>query len=508
VALQLCLFSHHDLRTDLDDAHHAYWLKSWWNPDNIDDPTWGAANLVSIDTSGFEGKPNAQAKLRNQDFLDTSRTGLMAVQRRIVERVLTILCPRANVIFELNNEPRILGDPDHAVPQPAVYQARWLDTATGWITHWLQAMNTTWRPLISANASLPMEGFRIDVDAWATTPELGSGYKALDAISYHGLTGLDPIASGEAHCGSTTLPAIGGVDVATRVTTHRGDHPTKALVFSTDAVRFFPQSYRDDRVPPMKIDLLRREGQVCTSLDYTAQVTPPTERARGDLDNWAYWVLRYGFGHAGDVLRTGREHFQNHSTTPQSLQAVGAAAAEAQGVPHLSRNVGSWGQRYERTSGGTANFWTAHRFHGALGEIVNQQGTQNPQQAANAQGLSAIGWRYDFTPATAGRFAFEVDYQVVSVSDVEKGGARVTPKVALTLYEAHGTVLGAQLGRVERVLAPHAPPGSLMVAAILAAGGQYAVVMTGEVLIAYTNRLQGYGETILRFVEMRLCGAP
>jgi hypothetical protein len=61
---------------------------------------------------------------------------------------------------------------------------------------------------------------------------------------------------------------------------------------------------------------------------------------------------------------------------------------------------------------------------------------------------------------------------------------------------------------VERVLAPHAPPGSLMVAAILAAGGQYAVVMTGEVLIAYTNRLQGYGETILRFVEMRLCGAP
>lgn len=520
VVVQLCLFSHHDLRSDLDNAGHRYWSMSFWNPANADDPT----NLVTIDTTYLDVAPEPpdvpptdreelreegrKSALRNQDFMNTARTGLMGGQRAFVIKVLETVCPLGNVILELNNEPRLLNDTRNpALPTPGEYQARWLDTAAGWILAWLAAQPVGWRPLISANATPPRpQGEVHDVDTWALRPA-PTCYPELDAVSYHGLTGYGSVTdTSEKHCDTTTLPAVDRASIQRRVTEHRSKHNSKSLIFSTDAVRHFPQNYPADGGGTA--ELQRREGQVCTSLDYEEQATPPTERAQADLDNWAYVVLRHGFDRFGDGTRAGSVHFQNHSTTEPSFQAVGSAVAAAQGTAAPARNTGRWGPRFARTTGGSGNFWWAHRFNPGAGEIVNQLGTRDAPEAVGAQGSSAIGWRYDITPATSSRFGFEADYEVVSVSDREQG-ARVTPMVAVTLF-AVGPAggLGAQLGRAERVLAPGAGPGTLVLMADLAAGGRYAAVLTGEVAISYTNRYQGYGETILRFPEMRLCGVP
>ncbi|HEX6750822.1 MAG TPA: hypothetical protein VF092_26280 [Longimicrobium sp.] len=325
VALQLCLFSFHDMRNTPQPVTFSYWPHSWWNPAQIDAPEWGKANLVSVNTEGQGLDERMKARLRSQDFLNTGRLGLMAVQKRIVEKVLAAVKPYGNVIVELINEPQLLADTAHpAAPDPGVYQARWLNLATGWITDWCARNGNDWRPLISANAAPPVDGAALDVDTWAARGEL-AGYAELDAISYHGLTGYPAGSVGEAHCGTTHLPRYDRDSIQARVTEHGGRHRGKALVFSTDAVLDAPQTYPG--TSGTKVTLYRRDGQVRTTLGYDEVVSIGTERARNDLDNWAYRVLKHAFARPGTV------HFQNHSSVKLSFQAIGAAAAAAQGAP-------------------------------------------------------------------------------------------------------------------------------------------------------------------------------
>lgn len=511
VVVQLSLFTHHDLRGGEAGPGHAYWERSFWNPVNADDGT----HLVTIDTTYLTGQQNAEtqkAALRNQDFMNVNRTGLMGVQRSFVHKVLETVCPRGNVVLELMNEPRVLSDETNpARPSPAVYQALWLNTVTGWILAWLAARPTTWRPLVSANATPPRGPVGHDVDAWATLPA-PSSYAHLDAISYHGLTGypLAPNLDPRASCAVKDLPLVDTASIQRRVTEHRGKHRGKSLIMSTDAVRDFPQHYPVEGQAG-KEGLLRRDGQVLTSLGYEERVpVVETERARADLDNWAYDVLRHGLGRVGTDPREASVHFQNHATTEPSFRRIGQAVAAARAGTGTGTGTGAgeWGASYVRTAGGAGNFWWAHRLNPDAREIVNQLGTRQAQEAAGAQGVSAIGWRYDLAPATTSRIGCEADYHVVSVSEGEQG-AQVTPRVAVTLYavDAAGG-LGAQLGRAERVLAAGAAPGTLTLSAEVAAGGRYAAVVTGEVAIAYANRAQGSGETILRFPGMRIVAAP
>ena len=316
IALQLCLFSHHDM-TGRASAVFGYWPYTWWNPTQIDAPDWGRANLVSVSTEGLNEM--AKGRLRTQDFLNVGRAGLMAVQKRIVEKVLAAVAPYGNVIVELINEPQVL-----AAPDPGVYQARWLNLATGWITDWCAQNGNGWRPLISANAAPPVDGAPLDVDTWAMHGELAK-YAELDAISYHGLTGYGYETGAEAHCGTNRLPRYDRDSIQARLTEHQGRHRTKALVFSTDAILDAPQEYPGTSAS--RVTLYRRDGQVRTTLGYDEVVSIGTERARSDLDNWAYRVLKHAFARPGAV------HFQNHSSVKLSFQAIGAAAAAAQGAP-------------------------------------------------------------------------------------------------------------------------------------------------------------------------------
>jgi len=328
VVVQLCLFTHHDLTSGSDGAGHAYWSKSFWNPDNAD----VRDDVVTVITKDL-GTEGQKASLRNQDFLNTERTGLMAVQRAFVVKVLETVYPLGNVILELNNEPRVLNDDAHRLTDAGAYMARWLDTATGWIISWLASRPIRWRPLISANASGPQLGLAHDVDSWKRLPA-PSQYAQLDAISYHGLTGYLPVPvpladQPTAPCGKKALPAVDRASIQKRVTEHRGKHNSKSLIFATDAVRDFPQWY-----PVVgrtqKEDLLRRDGQVRTSLGYEeTSATVYEERARADLDNWAYRVLRHGFGRAVPDPRPASVHFQNHSTTEPSFRVIGQATAAA-----------------------------------------------------------------------------------------------------------------------------------------------------------------------------------
>lgn len=518
VVVQLCLFTHHDFRGGQEGPGHAYWERSFWNPANADDGT----NLVTIATGyldrGLEPGPaleeeieeGQKAALRNQDFMNTARAGLMAVQRAFVHKVLETVCPRDNVILELMNEPRLLNDGTNPLGmEPGAYQARWLNTATGWILAWLAARPITWRPLISANAAPPRPGLAYDVDSWRLLAA-PNHYTQLDAISYHGLTGYPAAANPTpgAYCGLQQLPAVDTASIQRRVTEHRGKHNAKSLICSTDAVRDFPQRYPVEGQVEKEL-LLRRDGQVLTSLGYEEQApTVHAERARADLDNWAYDVLRHGFGRVGTDPREASVHFQNHATTEPSFRRIGQAAAAARAGSGTGTGTGQWGASFVRTAGGAGNFWWAHRLNPTAREIVNQLGTHQAQEVAGAQGVSAIGWRYDLAPVTTSRIGCEADYQVVSVSEGEQG-AQVTPRVAVTLYavDAAGG-LGAQLLRTERVLASGAGPGTLTLSAEVTAGGRYAAVVTGEVAITYANRAQGNGETILRFPGMRIVGAP
>ena len=330
VAVQLCIFSHHDMRADLETPGHSYWPRTFWNPANIDDPAWGAANLVSVDTGYLGSLEGKKALLRNQDFMNTARAGLMRVQRLMVEKVLEAVSGFGNVILELINEPQVLDDERNpARPSPGVYQATWLNAATGWILAWLQRQGTGWRPLIAANATRPRPGTPWDVDAWATTPALAN-YEELDVIAFHGLTGYPASDVGEAHCGISRLPAVDRESIRRRVAEHRSKHGKKSLVLSTDAVRHFPQEYPG--ASNTRVSMLRREGQVRTSLGYDQAVSVGTERVRADLDNWAYHTLRHGFDRDGNGSLTGSVHFQNHSSGLFAFQMIGAAAAAAQGV--------------------------------------------------------------------------------------------------------------------------------------------------------------------------------
>jgi hypothetical protein len=350
VAVQLCLFTHHDMRSDLDTPDHRYWSLTYWNPDNVDDPEWGADNLVSVSTGYLDKAPEPpqvpptdkqeiqeevqKGSLRNQDFLNIARDGLMYVQSAFVQRVLSAVKPHGNVILELNNEPRVLNDATNPTyPTPGMYQARWLSTATGWILAWLQLNGAGWRPLISANASRPRGGAPWDVDVWASRRRRAPYYTDLDAISFHGLTGYGPVTdTSEPHCGKASLPAVARDSIAARVQEHRSRHATKSLILSTDALSHYVQTYPDRNGQPAAVELMRRDGEVITSLGYDEAVSLPTGRARGDLDNWAYDVLRHGFDRDGDGSLAGSVHFQNHSSVIRSFQMIGAAATAAQGA--------------------------------------------------------------------------------------------------------------------------------------------------------------------------------
>lgn len=482
VAVQLCFFSYHDF-LNTDTPTFKYWPASFWNPANADDAAWGRNNLVVLPAGTA-----ANAPAYNRAFQNTSNlaSNLLKVQKAILDKVLAAVTPSGNLILELMNEPR------NGVANGQLEMARWLNVTTGVIAEWLNDNQVTPRPLISANASYPQNGQlpaapdqapASDVDAWAGDSRL-SFYSELDLISYHGLTGVRDIASS---CGGLA-PQTHREAIAARISAARARHRSKAILLSTDAVRFgglsFPQS------GGLSID--KRDGHVRTEVGYDDGLPIAQQVAQYDLDNWAYRTFQNG--RAFDYL--SRVHFQNHSTFEASFAAIWAAYVAAHGL--------RWQSPVTRVTGGAnhQNFWWAHRQQVATGELVNQFHTENDAAAAtSASGESEIGFRHDLS-ALGGPVRLALPYQLTSVSEIEGSQVTVAQQLRLTISAVvNGQPSATPLAVAERtVQRGQQGIGRLELQANLVHGQIYAVTATTRIAIVYQNRnAEGYGETIVRF---------
>lgn len=490
IAVQLCLFSYHEF-TDTDLPDFKYWPASYWNAANADDPSWADNNLIPVATGN-------NPSILNHAFMEVGNYRLMAVQRAYVERVLAAVAGSGNVILELMNEPRVGdGNGQH-------FMANWLSLVTGWIRDWLQQHGTTPRPLISANASYPLNGTlpsspndapASDVDAWGA---LGiAHYGQLDIVSYHGLTGVADISSG---CGSAKAQQTHPAAIRSRIDRHKINHPQKAMILSTDAVRFGAQILV--QADGKSFEAQRRDALVRTGLDSAAALPPVDQVTRHDLSNWAFSVFREALK-SGD---RGRVHFQNHSTYEPSFAVVRSAFRAASGAPPAPADGGLWRAALTRVVGGAnhQNFWWAHRFGVASGELVNQLHTENGAgPAAAATGESEIGWRYELQ-AAGGAVRLSAVYELVSVSEIEDAQATVEQRLRLAVAPLANGQPGAPIGVAERVLQRgQSGLGRLELEATLPAGQACLVSLTSEVKIVYQNRAKvGYGETIVRFPRL------
>ena len=486
IAVQLCLFSHHDF-FDTDEPTFKYWPASFWNANNADDTSWADNNLIPTSTG-------TNPSNLNKAFMEVGNYRRMAVQRAYVERVLGAVAGSGNVILELMNEPRVGLDDGQR------FMANWLSLVTGWIKEWLQNNGTSPRPLISANASYPKNGELpatpgdyppSDLDFWAISGI--AHYGSIDIVTYHGLTGVGPASS---PCGSAPQ-----TDVATlraRIARHKSQHPQKALMLSTDAVRTGTQIFRLPNGATFEAQ--RRDGVVRTTVDYGAVLSREEQLTRFDLDNWAYHCFQEGL-RPGD---RGRIHFQNHSTFERSFSAIRCAWRAASGAPPVPCNVGVWRSPLTRVSGGAnhQNFWWAHRHLAQDGQLVNQLRTENGAASAPAAtGESEIGWRYELT-ATGGPLRLSAAYDLVSVSEIEDPEALVEQR--LRLVASPLSQPESPLGVAERVVQRgQRGPGQLDLQISPAPGQVCLVTLSSQATIRYQNRTKvGYGETIVRFVHL------
>lgn len=319
IAVQLCLFNYYDL-VNGGDVYYQAWPQSLWNPDATDDPAWGRQNLVN--------DPNGNANTRGAYFVDTANTGLMNTQQKLVSRVVAAVRNCKNVIFEIMNEPR---------GTSSLKIATWYSRVTEWI---LAAAGPGWRPLISVNAAAGNDG-AFDIDTWKSHSAQLPHYPDVDMVSYHGLTGYPQKQL--AVCGGNPLMSL--VDrghINSRASAHRGAHPDKAMIFSTDAVAHQGHFYNSSPAGPV-LSMYKRDGQITTALsnDVTA-VDQDTQIRRSDLGNWAYWCLYLALK---PRVRQGNVHFQNLSSFLASFQAINDAfsqAIEDTGVPRpvISRGAG------------------------------------------------------------------------------------------------------------------------------------------------------------------------
>ena len=131
-------------------------------------------------------------------------------------------------------------------------------------------------------------------------------YEEIDIISYHGLSGYGapnlPFRCSPS--ASTQYRPIYYVDLKSirdRIAAFRSRHPSKALMLSTDSVRFAPYNHVYGHN-----DMDLRDGQITTNLnhggrDYYEQMT------RSDLNDWAFWCFQAAREKQTTI------HFQNHS---------------------------------------------------------------------------------------------------------------------------------------------------------------------------------------------------
>ncbi len=497
VAVQFCLFIRHDL-TDVDTPYFKYWPLSPWNA-NATLPD-GSAYLIPGSTVGQVPRTTL--------FCDTSQR-ILQVQLAFLRKVLATLCPLGNVIFELMNEPTIR-------PDDTPKLSAWYDCLVSTIV----GFAPPWRPLISVNPAHPVrpgitDDDPYDVDDWLT--RYSASFDQVDLLSHHGLSGFNPF-SFRPCCSyrddgvtprNELFSRVDPAAIASRIERHfrpaagKVGHPTKALLFSTDAVSHPTHTFSFIDRAGDTLELEKRDGQIVTSLG-NATGNLETQLTESDLGNWAFWVL----DKAG-AESPGRVHFQNHSLLEPSFDQIGMATARARrqgqvAAPPLSgAGWKGWALVSEPSARQGKNFTWALRQIPADGSSVTQLGTVPAPEWPRAGARAESGFRLDLTASASGWCCFNLDYVPVSVS-IRSQGALVAPSVFARVAEvAADGQPGTVLGSADILLSSTAAGGELDLCATVVTGRRYALIFGGAVEIDYRNNYQGYGETIARFPSVR-----
>jgi hypothetical protein len=330
VNLQISLFNYLDLTRRFDGGDFRAWCRSFWNPALCNNPpslpNWGTNHLVNAGQSFLcTDAPNNEYENARQSFFLVPTNGLRQVQQALVTKTVQSLTGRTNIIYEVMNEPR--GTHEQATA--------FSSTVVGWI---LRAAGAQ-RPLISINASnyyadVAGQPPTFDIDWWRDHPAYAN-YDKVDAISYHGLTGYPASVQTVCNKGNQQVPPVDPGAIKTRFDTHTNKtsgkgHPTKSLIYSTDAARVgaLLHTYKD-QTGTITYELHVRDGQIYTNYPNSNQDPWQTQRIRSDLQNWAYWCFSLAVKNPGVV------HFQNHSMDQRAYRRLMDALNQASTSPMI-----------------------------------------------------------------------------------------------------------------------------------------------------------------------------
>lgn len=305
IVVQITFFNYLDLTTRFDGGDFRAWVKSPYNPELSHHPpqypNWAKNHLVF--------PPNPQTEEKRQTFFLAPTNNLWKVQESIVMKTVQTLSARTNIIYEVMNEPR------GTHQQAAAFSSKVVD----WILKW---SGPTRRPLISVNASNASGGV-FDVDYWRLNQSTIPFYDKLDAISYHGLTGY-PAASQTVCGGNASMPAVDPGAIQSRFNKHRSEHATKSLIYCTDAARTGFHTYPGSDGNTYETQM--RDGQIFTNYPNVNSDSVQTQRAKSDLQNWAYWCFTQA------VPNAGMAHIQNHSMNQITYRRIRDAYLQAGGT--------------------------------------------------------------------------------------------------------------------------------------------------------------------------------
>lgn len=316
VVVQLSLFNYDELS---DEDPRAPDVKKWtwspWNAANCPDATWAGTHLLP---AGF-GVTDRQIRFTRPDPAPAPGNGIRAVQQEFIGRVMKAVAPFRNVVLEVMNEPRPVTGPHdlERIAEFGSYMTRLIV---------LYRRNMGSHVLISINAVVHPAGAsgKSDIDTWR---EKGYTHLAeVDAVSYHGLTGLGTVAvtgTGCAHAQNVNAPRVDQQAVTLRAQKRDTSHPDKALIYCSDAaqVKEFTHAYdTPDADTAPNFFVTTQDGQIVVEPE---GVEPPQHLTRTYMYHWARKCLAQGAG-----ANLGKFHFQNHSTYLAPLQHILRAANE------------------------------------------------------------------------------------------------------------------------------------------------------------------------------------
>lgn len=179
-------------------------------------------------------------------------------------------------------------------------------------------------------------------------------------------------------------------------------------------------------------------------------------------------------------------------TTAHPAEAAAAAAVVGDRIirreffpPYANPPISNY-RKFWYTS--AAAFWTSFRVFPADGSIVNQLGT-NPV-TSQQRAFQEVGFGYTFKAALTTDYWFDVD---VDAGPISSSGAANTIELQL-LGSNEAPVVIPLPGRYLRTTAT--------LAAYLAAGVQYTLLIKGKVDITVSPGQTKYGEVIARFPRL------